>query len=185
MGEYPGLLAWSCMACMKTSDSFFACFSILHFFTFLSQNTPRKEVPKSSRIVKNDKKTLTRSSLEIIPAKRIPKCENRIPFNVLSLFPRVPGTPKSITNWTPNGPRNCKLWEKWAPKKTTKNKQLKSHQNYPNCLKLELRGGGQIAAKVQLFRPFFHPGPKMGPGVVLGSKNLPKASKRCQRASKR
>ena len=60
--------------------------------------------------------------------KAPPKCENRILFKVLSLFPRVPGTPKSIATWTPNGPRNCKLWEKWVPKKTTKNKPLKSHQ---------------------------------------------------------
>ena len=54
---------------MNISDSFFECFSIFHFFTFLSQNTPRKGVQKSLKIVKINKKTLTGSSLEIIPAK--------------------------------------------------------------------------------------------------------------------
>ena len=34
------------MACMKIFDYFFACFSILHCFTLLSQSTPQKE-PKS------------------------------------------------------------------------------------------------------------------------------------------
>ena len=68
-GPQAGLLIRSRKARLNISDSFFACFFILHFFTFLSQNTPRKGVQKSSKIVKIDKKTLTGSSLEIIPAK--------------------------------------------------------------------------------------------------------------------
>ena len=72
-GPQGGLLIRSCMACLNISDSFFACFFVLHFFTFLSQNTPRTGVQKSSKIVKNDKQTLTEASLEIIPAKRTSK----------------------------------------------------------------------------------------------------------------
>ena len=44
-----------------------------------------------------------------LPPKVSPKCENLIPFDVLRLCPQVPGTPKSIANWTPDGPRNCNL----------------------------------------------------------------------------
>ena len=120
--------------------------------------------------------------------KAPPKCENRIPFNVLNLFPKVPGTPKSIANWTPNGPRNCKLWEKWAPKKTTKNKPLKSHQLYQNGLKLGTPGATKVQQNCN-FSQLFAPRARNGPGVVPGSKKgrprRPKGAKRLPKGSKK
>ena len=100
-----------------------------------------------------------------------PKCENRIPFKVLSLFPRFPDTHKNITNWTPNGPRNCKLWEKWAPKKTTKNKPLKSHQKYQACLKLGTPGAAKVRP-ICIFSQLFAPGPEMGQESSRGPKRV-------------
>ena len=105
-GASPGI---TCMACMKIFDSFFACFSILHFFTFLSQNTPERRSPNRQESYKSIKKHSPDLAWKSYLQKGSPKCENRIPFNVLSLFPRFPDTHKNITNWIPNGPRNCNL----------------------------------------------------------------------------
>ena len=162
-----------------------ARFSILHFFTFLSQNTPQKGATKCQKSWKSTKKHPPDLAWKPYLQKAPPKCENRIPFNVSSLFPRVPGTPKSIANWIPNGPRNCNLWAKWVPKKTTKNKSLKSHQLYQNGLKLGSPGAANVRPNCNFFYNFCTPGPKWArsrPGV---QKRSPKVSKRCQKASKR
>ena len=81
---------------------FFRLFSHTHFFHFLvpKQSPKTKKCQKSEKSVKNHPPDL---ALNSYLQKGTPKCENRIPFDVLSLFPRVPGTPKSITNWNPNG----------------------------------------------------------------------------------
>ena len=89
--------------------TFFGYFSILHLFTFLSQNSPRKGSQKCQKSEKSMRNHPPDLALNSYLQKGPPKCENRILFNVLSLFPKVPGTPKSITNWTPNGSRNCNL----------------------------------------------------------------------------
>ena len=60
------------ISCMKIIHLFFGSFSILHFFTFLCQNPPRK-LQKVSKIVKIHEKTPSRSSFEFVPPKRIPK----------------------------------------------------------------------------------------------------------------
>ena len=51
--------------------------------------------------------------------KRPPKCENRTPFNVLSLFPRFPGTPKRLPNWTPKLQNVRKLHSQKSDNKPT------------------------------------------------------------------
>ena len=90
--ELPGI---SCSSDLELFHYFFSCFSILHVFTFLSQNTPQqgaKECQKSSKSLKKHppdpawKTYLPKASL---------KSENRIIFNVLSLFSKVPGTQKT------------------------------------------------------------------------------------------
>ena len=84
-------------------------FSILHFSTFSFQNNPQKRSQKCSKSSKSVQETPPNLALNSYLHKGSPKCENRIPFNVLSLFPKVQGTLKSVTIWTPNGPRNSKL----------------------------------------------------------------------------
>ena len=74
---------------------FFAYFSILHFFTFLSQNTPQKGAKKCQPSCKSTKKHPPDLACKPYLQKATLKCENRIPFNVLSLFPKVPGTQKT------------------------------------------------------------------------------------------
>ena len=185
MGPISELAGITRIACMKIFDMFFACFSILHFFTFLSQNTPQKGAKKCQKAWKSTNKPPPDPAWKPYLQKASPKCENRIPFNVLSLFPKVPGTPKSIANWIPDGPRHCNLWANWAPKKTTKNKPLKSHQLYQNCLKMGTPGATKVQPICNFFATFCTPGPKWArsrPGV---QKRSPEASKRCQKASKR
>jgi len=63
--------------------------------------------------------------------------------------------------------------EKIAHPKNNKKQAAKKSSELPKLSQIGTPGGGQIAAKVQFVRPFFHPGPKMGPGVVLGSKKAP------------
>ena len=79
-------------------SSFFGRYSVFHFFTFSSQSSPRKDSKKCPKLQKSTKKHLPDLALNSSLQKGAPKCENRIPFNVLSLFPKVPGTLKSITN---------------------------------------------------------------------------------------
>ena len=62
-------------------------------------------------------------------------------------------------------------------KKQAANKSSELHK----LSQIGVPGGGQIAAKVQFVRAFFHPGPAMGRGVVLGSK---KASQRHPKGAK-
>ena len=175
----------SCSSCLEFSPYFFACFSILHFFTFLSQNTPQKGAKKCQKAWKSTNKPPPDPAWKPYLQKASPECENRIPFNVLSLFPKVPGIPKSIANWTQDGPRTCNLWANWAPKKTTKNKPLKSHQLYQNAFKLGAPGATKVQPTSHFFVTFCTPGSKWSrsrPGV---QKRSPEASKRCQKASKR
>ena len=160
MGPVPGLLGISCMACMKIFDSFFACFSTLHIFIFLSQNTTQKGGPKVLKIVKNNKKTPTRSSLEIIPAKRISKVWKSYPLQRFKLISKGPIYPKKHNKLNPEWIRNCKLWSKWALKKTSKNKSLKSHQLYQNGLKLGTPGATKVQPNSNIFVTFCTPGSK-------------------------
>ena len=44
-----------------------------HFHPYLPQHTPQMDVQQTSTISKNNKKTLTKSNLEIMPAKTISK----------------------------------------------------------------------------------------------------------------
>ena len=185
MGPIPELLGINCNYRMKIFDMCFGCFSILHIFAFLSQNASQKGAKKYQKSRKSTKKHPPDLAWKPYLQKAPPKCENRIRFNVLTIFPRVPGTPKSIANWIPNGSRNCKLCEKWAPKNTTKNKPLKSHRKQQNSFKLGTPGATKVQPNCNLFATFCTPGPKWArsrPGV---QKRSPEASKRCQKASKR
>ena len=171
MGPIPELLEITCNYRMKLFDYFFACFSILHFFTFLSQITPQNGTKKCQKSWKSTKKHPPDLACKPYLQKATPKCENRIPFNVLSLFPKVPDIPKSITNWSPNGPRNCNSWAKWLPKKTTEKTPLKSHQLYQNGLKSETPGATKVQPFSNFFATFCTPGPKW-------ARNRPGAQKR-------
>ena len=172
MGWYPELLGIPPSFVLDFFHSFFACFSIPHFFTFLSQNTPQKGAKKCQKAWKSTNKPPPDPAWKPYLQKASPECENRIPFNVLSLFPRVPGTPKSITNWIRNGPRNSKLWAKWVSKKTTKNKPLKSRQLYQKSLKLGTPGAAKVRPNCDPFRNFLHPGPEMGQESSRGPKRV-------------
>ena len=70
--------------------------------------------------------------------KGTPKCENRIPFNVLSLFPRFPGTPKKAPKLDPEltlKPQNVrKLRTQKNNKKTTPKKSSKGPKLCPNWM---------------------------------------------------
>merc|ERR1711966_38930 len=87
-------------------DFFSTPFLTLFSYSIFSHNCPKtlpkrgsKKRQKSQKSVKDHSSNLAwKSCLQ----KGFPKCENRIPFNVLSLFPRFPGTPKKLPNWTPN-----------------------------------------------------------------------------------
>ena len=72
-GPVPELVGISRIARMKIFDCLFVCFSALLFFLFFSQNRPRKGVQKVLKIITIAKKTPTRSSLEILPAKSTSK----------------------------------------------------------------------------------------------------------------
>ena len=89
---------------------------------------------------------------ETIPAKSTSKVWKSYPLKRFNPISKVPRYPKSIANWSPNGPRNCKLWEQWAPKKTTKNKPLQSHQKQQNSPKL----GPREPPKFNQFVTFSH-----------------------------
>ena len=170
---------------MKILDLFSACFSILHLFIFWSQNTPQEGSKKYYKSWKSIKKHPPDLAWNSYLQKGRQKYENRIPCDVLTLFPRVPGTPKNITNWILNGPRNCKLWSRWALKKTSKNKSLESHQNYQNCLNLGTPGATKLQPNCNLFVTFCILGPKWARSPSGVHKESPKGSKRCQKASKR
>ena len=93
------------VACALFFESFFDSFSILHF-SHNCTKTPLKggqqKRHKSKKSVKDHSSNLAwKSCLQKGP----PKCENHIPFKVLSLFPRFPGTPKSFPKLDPE----CKL----------------------------------------------------------------------------
>ena len=185
MEPIPELVGIRRSSCLEFFHYFFACFSILRCFTFLSQITSQKGAKKSQKSWQSTKKPPPDLAWKPYLQKASPKCENRIPFNVLSLFPRVPGTPKSIANWIPNGPRNCNLWAKWAPKKTTKNKPLKTHQKQQNSLKLDTPGATKVQPICNFFAPFCTPGPKWARSRPGLQKKSPEASKRYQKAPKR
>ena len=153
-------------------DHFFDPSSTSHIFAFSSQNSPRKGSTKYKKSSTSTKKHLPDLALNSSLQKGTPKCENRIPFNVLSLFPRPPGTPKSITIWSPNGPRSNKLWAKWVSKKTTKNKPLKSRQFYKKTLNLGTPGAAEVRPNCDPFRNFLHPGPEMGQESSRGPKRV-------------
>ena len=86
--------------------TFFGYFSILHFFTFVCQNLPRKGSKRCWKSSKSIEKTPPDLALNSYLPSGPPKCENRIPFNVSSLFPRVPGTPQFGPRMDP-GTANC------------------------------------------------------------------------------
>ena len=185
MGPIPELVGISCNYRMKMFDMFFGCFSTLHLFTFLSQNTFQKGSAKCKKNIKINEKTPTRSSFEFVPPKRNPKVWKSYPLQSFKPISKSPRYPKNITNWNPNGPRNCKLWAKWVPEKTTKNKPLKNHQLYKNGLKFGTLGATKVQQNCNFFATFSTPGPKWPrsrPGV---QKRSPEASKRCQKASGR
>ena len=185
MGPGTGILEINCMARMKISDYFFVCFPCSICSPFCPKTLPRMGPKSSQKSWKSTKKPPPDLAWKPYLQKAPPKCENRIPFNVLSLFPRVPGTPKSIANSIPNGPRNCKLWEKWVPKKTAKSKPLKSQQLYQNGLKLGPPGATKVQPISNFFAPFCTPGPKWARSRPGLQKKSPEASKRYQKAPKR
>ena len=62
---------------------------------------------------------------------------------------------------------------KLRTQKNNKTQAAKKSSELPKLSQIGVPGGGQIAAKVEFFWAFFHPGPKMGRGVVVGSKKAP------------
>ena len=189
MGPNSELVGITCMACMKIFDYVFCLFFHTPFFhLFVPKHSPEGS-QKCQKSWKSTNKPPPDLAWKPYLQKAPPKCENRIPFNVLSLFPKVPGIPKSIANWTQDGPRTCNLWANWVPKKTTKNKPLKSHQKQQNNLKLSTPEATKVQPNCNFFVTFCTPGPKWArsrPGVQKRSPEASKeASKRCQKASKR
>ena len=76
-----------------------------------------------------------------------------------------------------------------TPKKTTKNKPLKSRQKQQNSLKLGPPGATKVQPNCNFFRNFLHPGPEMGQESSQGPKRLAqgvqKVPKGFQKATKR
>ena len=167
---------------------FFACFSILHFFAFLSQNTPQKGAGKCQKAWKSTNKPPPDPAWKPYLQKASPECENRIRFNVLSLFPKVPGIPKSIANWTQDDPGPAICEQTGHPKK----QQKTSRQKVINFTEMVANWGPQGRPKFGQFVTFselFAPRARNGPGVVPGSKKgrprRPKGAKRLPEGSQK
>ena len=109
MGPIPELLGFPPISDLELFHYFFACFSILHIFTFLSLNTPQQGAQECRKSSKSSKKHPSDPAWKTYLQKAYLKSENRIPLNVLSMFPRFPGIPKNITNCTQmdSGTANC------------------------------------------------------------------------------
>ena len=186
MGPIPELDGITRMACMKIFDYFSACFSILHSFTFLYRNTPQKGTTKCQKSSKSSKKHPPDPAWKPYLQKAPPKCENRIPFNVLSLFPRVPGTQKTLQIGPQMDPGTAICEQNGYPKK----QQKESHEKGNNLT--NSNWGPREPPKfnqIVTFSQLFAPRARNGPGVVPGSKKnrprRPKDAKRLPKGSKK
>ena len=172
MGPISELVGISCMARMKISDSFSASFSILHFFTFLYQNTPRKGVQKVIKIVKLIKKSPTRSSLHLMPVKRISKVWKSYPLQSFKPISKGPSHPKKHHKLNPNWTPDLQFVNQMGTEKKCKKQAANKSSNSSNLSQIVYPGAGQSSAKLWLFRNFLHPGPKMGQESSRGPKRL-------------
>ena len=68
--------------CVPFFHSFFACFSILYVFTYLSQNTSQKGVRKRQQSQKSIKNHSLNLAWKSCLQNGSPKCENHTLFNV-------------------------------------------------------------------------------------------------------
>ena len=125
---------------------------------------------------------------ETISAKSTSKVWKSYPLQRFKPISKGPRYPKKHQNWTPNGPRNCNLWAKWVPKKTTKKKCWK----VINFIKMVSKWGPREPPKfnkIVVFSLLFAPRAWNGPGVVPGSKQgrprRPKGAKSLPKGSKK
>ena len=119
-------------------EVFFDSFLHLHLYAHLLQNTTKMDVQKTPKISKISKYSLTKSSLEIMPAKttsKVWKSYSLQRFKPIFKVPRYPKkAPKLDPKWTPKLQNIRKLRSQKSDKKHTAHKSSKVSKLCPNLM---------------------------------------------------
>ena len=148
MGPISELLGISYNYRMKIFDSCFACFSTLQVLTFFSQKHSPKGGPKSKTNCKIDKKTLTRSSLEIIPEKRISKVWKSYPLQRFKPISKGPRYTKKHCHLDPKWTPELQIVRKKGTQKNCKKQAAKKSSKVPKVSQIGDPRGGQSSANL-------------------------------------
>ena len=150
----------------------------LHLYTHLSNTLPKWTSVKTTNISKLNNKSITESSLEIMPAKRTSQVWKSHALQRFSSISKAPGPSKEHAKWHPKcNPKPQKV-KKWVTEKPTNNWPPQSRQYRQNGAKIRGFFRGWNVTQINKIKTIVKMGPRDVPGFKAHPKGIQKTTKR-------